>query len=102
MISSASSFVTNVISLTLESLSSCRRTRLTCLFATSPLSQVLSVQKKILTCTSFLTAFDQDTTHVPSAIASPSRNIPISTVMVAANVVERLARIDRSASATRS
>ena len=62
-------------------------------------SHVCSVQKKTFTCTLALRPlFDHDSTHEPSAIATPSRNIPISTVIVAANVVERLARIDRSAS----
>src|SRR5690349_15746678 len=39
-------------------------------------------------------------THVPSAIASPSTNMPISTVTVAATVVDALAKIERTASET--
>jgi len=42
--------------------------------------------------------FDQDTVHVPSAMNSPSRNIPIRTVIIAAKVVERLAPRLRHAS----
>ena len=39
-----------------------------------------------------------ESTHVPSAMKSPSRNIPISTVIVAANVVEMFAVIEDHAS----
>ena len=39
---------------------------------------------------------------MPSAMKSPSRNMPISTVMIAATVVERFAPIERSASVTKS
>ena len=61
-----------------------------------------SVQKNAFTCTSFFTWFDHDTTHEPSAIDRPSRNIAISTVIVAANVVESDARSERIDSARRS
>ena len=44
--------------------------------------------------------FDQESTHVPSAIVSPSTNIPMSTVSVAATVVDMLAPSERSASPT--
>ncbi len=40
----------------------------------------------------------QESTHVPSAMNRPSRHIPISTVIVAANVVERFIRIEDHAS----
>ena len=57
------------------------------------------MQKKTLhDAARFLTWSDHETTHVPSAMKSPSRNIPISTVIVAATVVERFAPIERSAS----
>ena len=41
-----------------------------------------------------------ESAHVPSAMKRPSRNIPISTVIVAAKVVERLAPSERIASET--
>ena len=44
--------------------------------------------KKTFTSSWFFTCSDQETTHDPSAIRRPSRNIPISTVIVAANEVE--------------
>ena len=43
-----------------------------------------------------------ETTQVPKAMKRPSRNIPMSTVTVAANVVERFAPSDRRDSETRS
>ena len=55
-----------------------------------------------MTTSCFLTWFDHETVHVPSAMKSPSRNIPISTVIVAATVVERFAPSDRHASETSS
>src|SRR5581483_3818867 len=58
--------------------------------------------KYTLTTSSFFTWFDHDTVHVPSAMKSPSRNMPISTVMVAATVVDRFAPSDRHASDTSS
>ena len=41
-------------------------------------------------------------TQVPRAMKSPSRNIPIRTVMIAATVVERFAAIERKASVKKS
>src|SRR3954469_7639689 len=63
---------------------------------------VAAGRKYTLTTSCFLTWFDHETVHVPSAMNRPSRNIPISTVMVAATVVERFAPSERHASETRS
>src|SRR3954453_13179548 len=59
-------------------------------------------RKYTLTTSCFFTWFDHDTVHVPSAMNRPSRNIPISTVIVAATVVERFAPSERHASETSS
>src|SRR5882672_940086 len=58
--------------------------------------------KYTFTTSCFLTWFDHETVHEPRAMKRPSRNIPISTVIVAATVVERLAPSERHASLTRS
>src|SRR6185437_6653448 len=44
----------------------------------------------------------QESTHVPSAMNSPSRHIPIRTVIVAAKVVDRFIRIEDHASENNS
>ena len=44
----------------------------------------------------------EESTQVPRAMKSPSRNMPISTVMVAAIVVDRLAMAERQASLKKS
>jgi hypothetical protein len=44
----------------------------------------------------------QETTQEPNAMKSPSRNIPIRTVTVAASVVDTFAPSERSDSATMS
>ncbi len=49
-----------------------------------------------------MTWFDHETVQVPSAIKSPSRNMPMSTVIIAAKVVERLAPRLRHASETQA
>jgi hypothetical protein len=49
-----------------------------------------------------LTWFVQEMTQLPRAMKSPSRNIPIRTVMTAATLVERFAAIDRKASEKKS
>src|SRR5476649_2175523 len=54
--------------------------------------------KYTFTTSSFFTWFDQETVQLPRAMKSPSRNIPISTVIVAAIVVEAFAPSDRHAS----
>ncbi len=58
------------------------------------------VLKSTCTSSSRLTWSDQETVQVPSAISSPSRNMPISTVIIAAKVVERFAPRLRQASET--
>ena len=60
------------------------------------------MQKYTFTTRSFLTWFVQEMTQVPRAMKSPSRNIPMRTVMTAATVVERFAAIERKASVTKS
>src|SRR3954470_4321126 len=63
---------------------------------------VASGAKYTFTTSCFLTWFDHETVHVPSAMKRPSRNMPISTVIVAATVVERFAPRERHASETSS
>ncbi len=58
--------------------------------------------KKTFTSSWSLTCSDHETTHEPSAISRPSRNIPISTVIVAANDVEMFEPMERNASETTS
>src|SRR5258708_16568636 len=58
--------------------------------------------KYTLTTSCFLTWFDHETVQEPSAMKRPSRNMPISTVIVAATVVEMFAPSERHASETRS
>src|SRR4051794_1504673 len=64
-------------------------------------SVVASGLKYTFTTSCFLTWFDHETVHEPSAMKSPSRNMPIRTVIVAATVVERFAPSARHASLTR-
>ena len=59
-------------------------------------------RKYTFTTSCFFTWFDHDTVQDPSAMNRPSRNIPISTVIVAATVVERFAPSERHASETSS
>src|SRR5262245_54333702 len=70
-------------------------TALTCFGATPS-------TKKTFTWSCSFTWSDHETTQDPSAIRSPRRNIPIRTVIVSANDVERFDPIDRKASDTTS
>src|SRR6266404_914979 len=73
------------------------------LFPTAFFCRVVALGLKYTFTTScFLTWFDHDTVHEPSAMKSPSRNMPISTVIVAATVVDRFAPSERHASLTSS
>ena len=65
-----------------------------------PVSEL--VLKSTWTTSSRLTWSDQEIVQVPSAISSPSRNMPIRTVIIAAKVVERFAPRLRQASETSS
>jgi hypothetical protein len=59
---------------------------------------VTDSSKNTFTSSWSLTWSDQETTQVPRAIRRPSRNMPISTVIVAAIDVERLEVSERPAS----
>jgi hypothetical protein len=97
---SACSFETNSTFSTPGVSSRRMRTLLICAGVTSPtLGQVVSVQRKTFVRSLSAAWSDQDSTHVPSAMKRPSRNIPMSTVIVAATVVERLAVSERIDSA---
>ena len=58
--------------------------------------------KKTLTITSLRTWSVHEFTQEKRAMKRPSRNIPISTVIVAATVVERFAPMERNASLKKS
>ena len=49
-----------------------------------------------------MTLFVHESTQLPSTMKSPSRNMPIRTVMTAATLVERFAAIERNASLKKS
>ena len=96
MISSAFALEMNVMppGLTRSSDSSCTRSSSICFV-------VAESAMKTWTASSRFLSSDHETSHVPSPMKTPMRNIPMSTDSADATVVETFAPIERSASANR-